>query len=382
MTKSWADARNILCIRLDNMGDLLMSSPAIRALKETFNSRITLLTSSMAAGIAGKINEIDEVISYDLPWIKANQTINPEHFFEIFQKLKSYKFDAAVIFTVYSQNPLPTAMLAYLSEIPLRLAYCRENPYELLTNWVPDKEPYSVIKHQVRRDLDLVASVGAYTPNEQITISTPDNFLESVKEKLIACGINLNSPWLILHTGVSEEKRQYPFDLWVETAKKIIDKLGYQILFTGASSEKILADDLQKATGEYSFSLAGILTLDEFIVLIRQAPLVISVNTGTIHLAAAVQTPVIVLYALTNPQHYPWKVVGKVLPFSVPQNLRSKNEVIKYVNERYFDGTTEMVEPDEIIAAAGEILGGKVTQIPELPAFIIREFELDQDIEP
>jgi lipopolysaccharide heptosyltransferase II len=381
MTKSWADARNILCIRLDNMGDLLMSSPAIRALKETFNSRITLLTSSMAAGIAGKINEIDEVISYDLPWIKANQTINSEHFFEIFQKLKSYKFDAAVMFTVYSQNPLPTAMLAYLSEIPLRLAYCRENPYELLTHWVPDKEPYSVIKHQVKRDLDLAASVGASTSNVQITISTPDNFLESVKEKLIACGINLNRPWLIIHAGVSEEKRQYPFDLWVETAKKIIDKLGYQVLFTGASSEKLLTDDLQKATGEYSFSLAGMLSLDEFIVLIKQAPLVISVNTGTIHLAAAVQTPVIVLYALTNPQHYPWKVAGKVLPFSVPPNLRSKNEVIKYVNERYFDGTNEMTRPDEIVATVVEILGGKLREIPELPQLIVSETELDQDLE-
>ncbi|HEY0053915.1 MAG TPA: glycosyltransferase family 9 protein [Pedobacter sp.] len=366
MSKSWADAKSILCIRLDNMGDLLMSSPAIRALKETFNSRITLLTSSMATGIAGYIDEINDVITYDLPWVKANQSINPEHFFEIIEEIKKRRFDAAVIFTVYSQNPLPTAMLPFLAGIPLRLSYCRENPYELLTDWIPDEEPYSVIKHQVRRDLDLVASVGAFTTNEKINISA-SNVLQSLNKKLLDCGVDLNRPWLILHPGVSEEKRQYPFELWVETAKKIIDELGYQVLFTGVLSEKTLTDNLHMATGENSFSLAGMFNMEEFINLIRQSPLIISVNTGTIHLATAVETPVIVLYALTNPQHYPWKVAGKVLPFSVPQHLRSKNEVIRYVNERYFDEHVEIVRPEAIVATAVEILGGKSEMIPELP---------------
>ena len=57
------------------MGDLIMSSPAIRALKETFSAKITVLTSSMAAGIVPAISEIDEVIVFDLPWVKAKETI-------------------------------------------------------------------------------------------------------------------------------------------------------------------------------------------------------------------------------------------------------------------------------------------------------------------
>jgi hypothetical protein len=62
-------------------------------------------------------------------------------------------------------------MLAYLAGIPKRLAYCRENPYQLLTDWVPDQEPYTFIKHQVRRDLDLVAAVGAVTSNDQLQLA-------------------------------------------------------------------------------------------------------------------------------------------------------------------------------------------------------------------
>mgnify|MGYP003350186482 CR=1 FL=1 len=65
---------------------------------------------------------------------------------------------AAVIFTVYSQNPLPAALFATWAGIPLRLAYCRENPYALLTDWVPEPEPESFIRHEVQRQIDLVGA--------------------------------------------------------------------------------------------------------------------------------------------------------------------------------------------------------------------------------
>ena len=145
----WKDCKNILCIRADNMGDLLMSSPAIRALKETFNCRITLLSSRMGNLIAPFINEIDETIVADLPWIKTTAPVNKDDIFSLIEKIQSYQFDAVVIFTVYSQNPLPAALLAYMAGIPKRLAYCRDNPYHLLTHWMVEKEPYTFIYHQV-----------------------------------------------------------------------------------------------------------------------------------------------------------------------------------------------------------------------------------------
>ena len=164
---SWKTCKHILCIRADNMGDVIMSSPAFRALKDTFDCRITLLTSSMGSLITSFIKEIDETIVFDLPWIKTNNKTASEKCFALIEKLRIYHFDAAIIFTVYSQNPLPTALLAYMANIPLRLAYCRENPYALLTDWIPDKEPYSFIQHQVERDLNLVKQIGATTNDEQ-----------------------------------------------------------------------------------------------------------------------------------------------------------------------------------------------------------------------
>ncbi len=364
----WSSCRNILCIRADNMGDLLMSSPAIRALKETYKCRITLLTSSMAAPMAKHLPDIDEILIYNFPWVKNNSTYESAGFFKAVEELKSCNFDAAVIFTVYSQSPLPAAMLAYLANIPKRLAYCRENPYGLLTDWVPDKEPYALIRHQVRRDMELVAIAGAVTINEKITLQLPAIEWHVLQTILKQAGVDPDKPWLILHAGVSEKKREYPVEDWINAGRKLVKDLGYQVLITGTASEKIITDTLKEQIGHGAFSLGGAFTLEAFIVLIHHAPLVISVNTGTIHIAAAVSTPVIVLYALTNPQHLPWKVCGRALFFDVPPDMQSKNEIIRYVNEYLIEAPASMASPDVIVSAAAEVLqeNGNGAEIPEM----------------
>jgi lipopolysaccharide heptosyltransferase II len=353
---SWHYCKNILCVRPDNMGDLIMTAPAIRALKETFSAKITILTSSMAQGIVKHIPEIDDAIIYDLPWVKSEIPPDPESFNEVISIIKEKKFDAAVIFTVYSQNPLPTAILAYLAGIPKVLAYCRENPYHLITEWVPDKEPYQNIKHQVRRDLDLVACVNAVTKNESLNLTVDEDLWSAISNKLTDEGININKPWLILHAGVSERKREYPIKKWAEVAKRLIADKGYQILLTGSETEKHLTDDLQEKIGEGSFSVAGILNLDEFICLVKHAPVTLSVNTSTVHIAAAVGTPVVVLYAQTNPQHTPWGTPHKVLPYPVPAYLRSKNEVVAYVNKTLYSVPMNLPDADDIVNAVNSLL--------------------------
>jgi lipopolysaccharide heptosyltransferase II len=356
MLNNWHDCKHILCIRPDNMGDLIMTGPALRALKTSFNAEITVLTSSMAAGIARFMPEIDDLITCDLPWVKTQTTADITIFEQTVALLKEKQFDAAVIFTVYSQNPLPTVMLAYLAGIPRRLAYCRENPYQLLTHWVPDKEPYSEIKHQVRRDLDLVAAVGAVTADENLQLKIDEHVKNGVIDKLQQAGIGIHRPWLILHPGVSEIKRQYPKKNWVELGRRITDELGYQLIITGSSAEKQLTEDFQKAIGEDSYATGGLFNLAEFVALIQLASAVISVNTGSVHIAAAVGTPCVVLYALTNPQHTPWKTPHLVLPFSVSQNLQSSNEVIRFVHEQLYQDFVPIPDSDQIIAAVKTLL--------------------------
>jgi len=342
------------------MGDLIMTTPALRALKETFHSRITVLTSKMGNVIAPFIPEIDEVIVYDLPWIKTNGLVEPETLFSLIEKIKDYHFDAAIIFTVYSQNPLPSAMLAFMAGIPKRLAYCRENPYHLLTDWIPEKEPLNYIQHQVQRDLDLVAFINATTNNNSLFIHLNEIAFESACVKLPVLNEPGDNEWIVFHPGVSEEKRRYPVHMWIELGRIIKKRLKKKIIITGSSSEKQLVEMIQREIGAGAYAAAGIFTVDEFIAVINAAPLVISVNTATVHIAAATKTPIIVLYALTNPQHTPWKVLSKVFPFPVKEELKSRNEIIGYVNKHFFNKMIPMPSPINIFYAVIEILQKEV----------------------
>ncbi|HJV73461.1 MAG TPA: lipopolysaccharide heptosyltransferase II [Noviherbaspirillum sp.] len=315
---AWESARRILCIRLDHIGDVLMTTPALRALKQAVPGRhITLLTSPGGASVAPYIPEIDDTIAYAAPWMKSTSPHEVQTDMALIGRLASGNFDAAVIFTVYSQNPLPAAMLCYLAGIPLRLAHCHENPYQLLTHWLPDPEPHERIRHEVQRQLDLVAHAHAQTDDKRLSFHISDADCDFARELLQVLGIDTAKPWLMLHPGATAPSRRYPAQHWNAAAHMLAKRLQCPLVFSGSEQEAALIENIRKDLLD-TCSLAGQLGLGQLAALIGQAPLLISNNTGPAHIAAAVGTPVIDLYALTNPQHTPWMVPHRVLFHDVP----------------------------------------------------------------
>src|SRR5437763_12559063 len=112
------------------------------------------------------------------------------------ERLRAQKFDAAVIFTVYSQNPLPSALLCYVADIPRRLAHSRENPYQLLTHWIPEREPQEFVRHEVQRQLDLVATVGATTNEARLSIRHSSAATSAVRQLLRRGGVETSARWI------------------------------------------------------------------------------------------------------------------------------------------------------------------------------------------
>ncbi len=316
----WSGAERILCVRLDALGDVLMTTPALRALKEALpGRRITLLTSPAGAESAALIPSVDEVIIYAAPWMKATSPrADSRADRALIRRLHDARFDAAAIFTVYSQNPLPAAMLCTLAEVPLRLAHCRENPYQLLTHWVPDPEPEHLLRREVRRQLDLVRSVGCQISDERMVLEVPSGARMRVLGQLQRLGVDPRSAWVVIHPGATAPSRRYPPEQFALAARRLVLDVDMQVIFTGSSAERTEVEQIQTAMGVHSFSLAGELDLGELAALLAMAPLLIANNTGPVHVAAAVGTPVVDLYALTNPQHTPWGVPNRVLNHDVP----------------------------------------------------------------
>jgi len=318
--RDWGDAETVLAVRLDAMGDLLMTEPAIRALAESKpGRRVTVLTSPAGAAAAALFPRVDGVIVYEAPWMKATgPRTNSRPDFDQIERLAWERFDAAVIFTVYSQNPLPAALLLTMAGIPLRLAHCRENPYQLLTNWVKETEPENGVRHEVRRQLDLVAGVGCRATDERMRVRIPDEAADRIRQTLRWLDLDSERSWAVVHPGASAPSRRYPPRLFAEACRELTTRHGVRLLFTGDEAELPLVDEIRDGLGVPSDSLAGELNLGEMAALLAAAPLLIANNTGPVHLAAAVGTPVVDLYALTNPQHTPWMVPCRVLNHDVP----------------------------------------------------------------
>jgi ADP-heptose:LPS heptosyltransferase len=328
----WKSCKKILVIRPDNMGDLLMSAPAIRALSESFKCDITLLTSTMALEASSLLPWITEVICYDLPWIKTVNALAPDAFSDVIAAIRSRDFDGCILFNVSSQNPAPSVMVAFMAGIPLRAAYCRENLYGLLTHWLPDPEPYFEIQHQVARDLKLCSFIGANTSDQRIRISIQEN---AATPKLKDFGLKKDG-FFIFHVGVSEEKRRFPEKEWIKLAKLVASKYGLPILLSGNSKERDTIANIATEIGKDAISLAGLFNLKELTACIAMARAMVSVNTGPMHLAAAAGTPVLALYAKTNPQHSPWMVPCRIIEFDVPKSLQSSNQVLRFQSEKAY----------------------------------------------
>lgn len=349
----WSLATNVLCIRLDTIGDVIMTTPAIRALKASHPSRrITLLTSSAGAATAKLVPEVNEVMVYDAPWFKATAPrIDSTPEYEMVEQLRKLRFDAVIIFTVYSQNPLPSAFLCYLANIPLRLAHCHENPYQLLTHWVKDPEPESFIRHEVRRQLDLVATVGCQTNNESMSLSVPEPARCRVQELLQKLGLEREPLWVVIHPGATAPSRRYPSEGFAEVARCLVMNMDIPVIFTGTELERELVESIQTAVGVPTHSLVGKLNLDELVALLAIAPILIANNTGPVHIAAAVGTPVVDLYALTNPQHTPWGVPHRVLFHDVPCKYCYKS-----ICPQGHHNCLELVKPEAVVQATCELL--------------------------
>ncbi len=341
----WEAARRLLVVRLDGMGDLLMTGPAIRALKVATDGRdVTALVSPAAAATARLLPGVDDVIVYRAPWMKeVNADAATDH--ALIEQLRARCFDAAVIFTVFSQSPLPAALLCHLAGIPRRAAHCRENPYALLTTWVMEKEPEHGIRHEVERQLGLVVELGASPADDKLAISLP--------ESARVWGARHRAegrPTIILHPGASAPSRRYPEESYATVLRLLEQELQAACILTGTEGERELLLRIRQAAGSDAALVCGA-SLAELAGLQQAVDVVVTNNTGPAHLAAAVGTPVVVLYALTNPQHAPWAAPSRVLSADVPCRNCFKSVCASGDHRCLRD-----VSPRQVVDAATELL--------------------------
>lgn len=366
MSVDWDPIRKILCMRLDNLGDVLMSTPAMRALAERFpRARLSLMASPSGAALAPFLPDIDELIVYDAPWVKHPAQGEVAADLDMLARLRAGAFDAAVIFTVYTQSALPAALFCRLAGIPRVLAHSRENPYFLLSDWAQDKLPADGGRHEVQRQLDLVAQVGARTVDPRLIFALREQDRQGMQQKLQAHGVDPARGFIVVHPGATAASRRYPAEYFALAVRRLAPQGGLPIVLTGSPAEHLLAHTISQASLANAINLAGALSLGEFAALIEAASVLVSNNSSPVHIAAAMGTPVVDLYALTNPQHTPWRVPHRLLYHDVPCRYCYRS-----ICPQAHHGCLRGVEPDAVVAAALALL--RLRQDPSRPDPVVQ----------
>ncbi|MDX2244724.1 MAG: glycosyltransferase family 9 protein, partial [Leptolyngbyaceae cyanobacterium bins.302] len=293
----WSSAQNILVMRLDNIGDVLMTSPALRAIKETLpESRMTLMTSPGGSQAAELLPWIDDVLPVRSLWQDLGKLeFNPGREWNLIETIRDRQFDAAIVLTSFSQTPHAAGYLCYLAGIPLRVGESKEwggSVFSTEVSSAPDET------HQVERNLRLVESVGFQVSDRSLRLRIPELAQQRAIEKLHQH--ELHSPYILLNPWTSCQSRNYSAERFAIAARQLSEMTGYAIVVTGVATDRQHSKPLLKILGNTAIDLIGETHLTELAALIANAKLMLSNNTSTMHIADATRTPSVILFAGTE----------------------------------------------------------------------------------
>ena len=238
----WLAARNLLAVRLDNAGDVVMLGPALRAIKTTLpDCQITLLASPAGAKAAPLLPWVDSILVWRSIWQDLGQLpFDPVRENELIQQIAERSFDAAVIFTSFSQTPHVAAYVCYLAGIPLRAGESKEFGGGTLSTELRGT-PDAI--HQVDRNLHLVQALGFTEVDPALEIAIPGASREAVGRHLWNVGIAPDKPFVVLHPGASAAARRYPEARFGQVADLLLSR-GWPLVVTGSEGERDLLESV------------------------------------------------------------------------------------------------------------------------------------------
>jgi ADP-heptose:LPS heptosyltransferase len=323
MPSRWAAAQRVLLLRLDNLGDVLMTTPALAAVRACLPAaHLTLLAAPGVAALHRHWPWLDEALGFDAPWVKAGAQAladlpRGDLELDLVDRLRRTRFEAAIVFTVCTQSALPAALLCRLAGIPLVLAHSRERGYGLLSDEVRETDVIATgMRHEVRRQLDLVAHIGMGTADERLRFAVQASDRERARALLQDAGLAPQQRWVLMHPGASAPSRRYPAASFAQAAL-LLQQAGTAVACCAGAQEQPLLDAMAAAAPGIA-RLGVPPDVGTLAALIEAADVLVANNSAPVHLAAAVGTPVVDLYALTNPQHLPWQVNAHVLNHDQP----------------------------------------------------------------
>jgi len=270
------------------VGDAVLAIPAMKAVRERFPSaEITLLVRPWVAGIFRSAPFIDHLWSEPRPsgvldWLRVTASI------------RKNRYDVALLFP----NSFESAVMIFLGRVPKRVGYATDGRRWLLTNQL---RPASGKRHQVHYYLDLAAALSANIARPSIEISaTPEEKAQAAK-LLVSHGIKPDRRYLVLNPGAAYgSAKRWGEDGFATAGDALAEELDIDVVIVGSATEQSLAETIQKKMRSRVAVLNGRTSLETLIGVISQAALVLTNDSGPMHIAAALGVPTVAIFGATD----------------------------------------------------------------------------------
>ena len=312
--RDWAGARRILVLRLDNIGDVVMTGPALRAIRRSRPHARVHLMASRSGVQAAPLLALDRrgprpSGRCGRSWAPPPAT--PSARAALVERIRAGRWDGAVILTSFSQSPHPAALACRRAGIPL-VAGASDEAARALTHRLPKGDP---AMHQACRNLALVRALGFGAGGSAMEVEVPAGARAAARALLGDGGRHLLlSPW------ASAPARQYDPRRMAAAAAQIAAAHGLRVVVTGAPGDRDRGAALARSLGPSALDLTGRTSVAEAAALIESATLVLCCNSSAMHLAEALGVPAAILFAGTElpsqwaPRQTPHRLLRRHVP--------------------------------------------------------------------
>ncbi|GAC1403758.1 MAG: lipopolysaccharide heptosyltransferase II [Ktedonobacteraceae bacterium] len=297
--------KRILIIRVDLIGDLVMSLTAVRVLKRTYpDAEIDLLAVSSSAKVVTNDPDLAQVIGYDPNiWRRPKALAIRQNWCDLFalwHRLQARHYDLAInLFGHWA------SVLIALSGAQRRLGFSHENYPGFLTDTIPGEHwEANDHKHEVDYCLELAQAAGAtVTPAARIPHLTVDPQARQQVEQLLQHeGVQADTTLIACHVSSNNgQSKRWPVPYWAELIDRLIREDGASVVLTGAPDDLPLISEVLCRTHEHPINLAGKTSLTQLAALYQRSNLLVTGDSGPMHIAAAVGTPLIAIHGPTDP---------------------------------------------------------------------------------
>lgn len=285
--------KNILVIRNDRIGDVILSTPVLTALKQKFpHASVTMMLRPYTADVVSGHPDVDDLLLFD----EKKEIRSFRDLWKWSTRLEKMKFDAVLVLhpTFY------LALVIFMARIPIRIG-TGYRFYSLLFNERIYHHRKTAQRHELEYNLELAEKIGASLTKVEFKFHISEDVDKKVDAYLQKLGITASEKFIVIHPGSGGSAMDWPLKKFAELNDRIIGELGFKIIMTGGPGEERIVSEVIEHTKFKSIKSIDQLTLKELGALLKKASLFIGNSSGPLHLAVAVGTPVVAFYPPITP---------------------------------------------------------------------------------